>query len=312
MRVADFDVVYISYDEPNAEENYMDLVAKFPRAMRVHGVKGFDAAHQKAASLSESEFVFIVDGDNKVTKDFRELIINPEELDNNIVYSWASKNIINGLVYGNGGVKLWPTKLLSQINCHDSGVSTDFCYETSYLQMNDWYSFSFPNASPYQAFRTGFREGVKLCLDPHGLRYPGLLENIYQIPASNIRRLITWLTIGSDVTNGVYAIFGARLALLKTICEPDFDINIISDYEKLESFWNEELSYVKQGHFRDHYDLMANDIRRITSLPVSNIDPLQSETTKALLYNPIRSGLMDQYREEDYLGIDRQSFTKEF
>ena len=38
--ISDFDVVYISYDEPNAERNWADLLSKCPWAKRVHGVKG--------------------------------------------------------------------------------------------------------------------------------------------------------------------------------------------------------------------------------------------------------------------------------
>ena len=45
LNVADCDVVYLSYDEPNAEKNWADLKSKAPRATRVHGVKGVDAAH---------------------------------------------------------------------------------------------------------------------------------------------------------------------------------------------------------------------------------------------------------------------------
>ena len=45
-----FDIVFLSYDEPNADKNYADLLNKAPWAKRVHGVKGFDAAHKAAAA----------------------------------------------------------------------------------------------------------------------------------------------------------------------------------------------------------------------------------------------------------------------
>ena len=41
-KVLDLDFVFISYKEPNCEENYADLLNKVPWAKRVHGVKGFD------------------------------------------------------------------------------------------------------------------------------------------------------------------------------------------------------------------------------------------------------------------------------
>ena len=35
-----FDIIFMSYQEPNADENWQRLVDKFPWARRVHGVKG--------------------------------------------------------------------------------------------------------------------------------------------------------------------------------------------------------------------------------------------------------------------------------
>ena len=46
IRVTDLDFVFISYTEPNKEENWADLKNKVPWAKRVDGVKGFDSAHK--------------------------------------------------------------------------------------------------------------------------------------------------------------------------------------------------------------------------------------------------------------------------
>ena len=54
LRINDFDVIFLSYDEPNAEKNYADLCKIVPWAKRVHGVKGSDSAHKAAAQLSET------------------------------------------------------------------------------------------------------------------------------------------------------------------------------------------------------------------------------------------------------------------
>ena len=48
-RITDLDFVYISYKEPNKEQNWADLKSKVPWAKRVDGVKGFDSAHKAAA-----------------------------------------------------------------------------------------------------------------------------------------------------------------------------------------------------------------------------------------------------------------------
>ena len=44
-----YDIVFISYQEPNADENYDKLKERFPLAKRVHGVKGIHQAHIEAA-----------------------------------------------------------------------------------------------------------------------------------------------------------------------------------------------------------------------------------------------------------------------
>ena len=61
--VADLDVIFLSYDEPNADENWADLKSKVPWATRVHGIDGSDAAHRAAGEASNTERFILVDGD---------------------------------------------------------------------------------------------------------------------------------------------------------------------------------------------------------------------------------------------------------
>ena len=110
MKVIDYDIIYLSYDEPNAEKNYADLLTKAPWAKRVHGVEGSDAAHKACAELSETDRFITVDGDNIIRADFlqQELNISDDVKLSESVISWCGKNSINGLMYGNGGLKCWP------------------------------------------------------------------------------------------------------------------------------------------------------------------------------------------------------------
>ena len=66
----DYTTVFLSYDEPNAEENYRHLLTLNPQALRVHGVKGSDTAHKEVAKLSKTDSVIIVDADNFVKSYF--------------------------------------------------------------------------------------------------------------------------------------------------------------------------------------------------------------------------------------------------
>jgi len=103
----DLDMIYISYDEPNADHNWQDLINKFPYAKRVHGIKGSDAAHKAAAKLSETSRFITIDDDNIVGVDFTDQIVSLDDsVDiNRTVFSWPSLNTINGLLCRNGGIK---------------------------------------------------------------------------------------------------------------------------------------------------------------------------------------------------------------
>jgi hypothetical protein len=73
MKIIEFDIVFLSYDEPNADLHYADLCNKVPWAKRVHGVKGSDHAHKAAAELAETEWFITVDADNIVDPKFFDL-----------------------------------------------------------------------------------------------------------------------------------------------------------------------------------------------------------------------------------------------
>jgi len=246
--VSELDIFYISYDEPNAEEHWADLLNKVPWAKRVHGVKGFDAAHKACANQSETERFITVDGDNIVMDDFFEQELDFPETDhdgNDIaqsIFSWNGKNILNGLVYGNGGLKCWPTEYTKTISTHEAatdGEGMEFCWKLNYIQLNDTFSEVHQTASPFQAFRAGFREGVKMSLDQGKRVKP--LEFRNKIWYGNYNRLQTWCNIGSDVDNGLWAIYGARLGCQMAVLS-DWDVNLISDYEWFKHFFYKDIA----------------------------------------------------------------------
>jgi hypothetical protein len=248
MDVSELDIFYISYDEPAAEEHWADLLNKVPWAKRIHGVKGFDAAHKAAANQSETERFITVDGDNIVMDDFFEQSLEIPDTDydgNDIsesIFSWNAKNLLNGLVYGNGGLKCWPTEYTKTIRTHeasDDGEGMEFCWKLNYIQLNDTFSEVHQTASPFQAFRAGFREGVKMSLDQGTRVDPHEFEK--KIWYGNYNRLQTWCNIGSDVTNGLWAIYGARLGCEMTVLT-DWDTNQIADYDWFKEFFYSEIA----------------------------------------------------------------------
>ena len=57
----------------------------------------------------------------------------------------------------------------------------------------------------------------------------------------NYNRLQTWCNIGSDVENGLWAIYGARLGCEMTVLS-DWDTNQISDFEWFKDSFNNEVA----------------------------------------------------------------------
>lgn len=240
--MSEFDVIYISYDEDNCEENWVDLQSKVPWAQRVHGVKGSDAAHKAAAELSSTDMFVSVDADNIVDPAFFDLEIDFDHPKlKGKALSWAAQNIINGLEYGNGGLKLWPKQYVLDMRTHENADPTDkrnqvdFCWEDSYVQMANQYSTTHPNGSPRQAFRAGFREGVKMCLVQGGK--PDVDNFKKAVWWGNYKRLITWCSVGADADNGLWAIYGARLGCHMTNLT-DWDFVQVRDFEYLNELFD--------------------------------------------------------------------------
>jgi hypothetical protein len=239
INMSEVDTFYISYDEPKCEENWADLVEKAPWAKRVHGVKGFDSAHKACAMQSETERFITVDGDNIVDSRFFDMSINIPIKYENHVLSWNSVNGVNGLVYGNGGLKLWTKDWVMKMRSHENATNEaeklDFCWDSTYLQLNSIWSTTYPNGSAFQAFRAGFREGVKMTLDRGAKVDKVKMQSI--VHDTNFKRLLIWSCVGADVENGLYSILGTRTGIYCANIEEGFDLSLISDYDWFKTYW---------------------------------------------------------------------------
>ena len=288
MRTAEFDIVFISYDEPNADLHYADLCNKVPWAKRGHGVKGSDHAHKAAAQLSDTEWFITVDGDNIVDTKFFALEL--EMKDPKVqVYGWCGRNRINGLRYGNGGLKIWKKDFVLNMKTHEASTSdraqVDFCWEDGYKNFPKVYSESIITGSPFQAWRAGFREGVKMTL-LDGVRIPK--EEIkQQIWWHNLHRLKIWSTVGAHEENGLYAIYGARLGQWMANCT-DWNYVDVRDFEILRSIYNEK---VKHSDIEHEIQDLGYHIKKDMGFDYPYLDARQSKFTLDLYEETIDLGL---------------------
>jgi hypothetical protein len=294
FKVTDCDIVYLSYDEPNAEKNYADLLTKVPWAKRVHGVDGSDSAHKACARLSETERVIVVDGDNTIRPEFLKQEIDfKDEVDlSKSVISWGARNTINGLIYGNGGIKCWPTQLVLDMKTHENAESenaktqVDFCWDINYIQMDSCMSDVHNNATPQQAWRAGFREGVKMGLLEGSKANPNNFSK--QVHWKNFHRLLVWMHVGLDVKNGDWAIYGARQGCYMTNCT-DWDYLNVRDFKWLNTYWEEHDSQTTEKMLP--YEIMGIGETLKHELNINIADPFTDEQSvlfKALYTNPPR------------------------
>lgn len=283
---SELDIIFLSYDEPNAEENWTDLLNKVPWAKRVHGVTGFDNAHKECANQSETEYFITVDGDTVIMPQFMELELDYDrdpEFPHSVL-SWNAKNMTNGMVYGNGGLKIWPRDVALSMKTHENSEeeenSIEFCWGINYIQMNNIYSMTFINATPYQAFRAGFREGVKMSLQEGKRVEPNKFKD--SIWYENFKRLCIWTSVGTDVPNGEWSIYGARLGCYLTALDSTFDRTLVRDYQWFNQFWEE---HEGDDPFNDSKKL-GNVLRNELSLQCADLDPRQSAFVKEIFTDP--------------------------
>jgi hypothetical protein len=226
-----------------------------------------------------------VDADNIVDNKFFNLQFDPDNKDIQ-VYSWLARNRINGLLYGNGGLKIWRKDFILNMKSHEASDSdraqVDFCWETGYKQFAECYSETVITGSPFQAWRAGFREGVKMTL-LDGVRIPAdeIKEKVWW---HNLHRLKIWSTVGAHEENGLYAVYGARLGQWMTNCTA-WNYVDVRDFEILKNIYNENVNHTNLAH--DIQDL-GYHIKRGMGFDYPYLDAAQSKYTLDLYEETIK------------------------
>jgi hypothetical protein len=273
--IADLDCVYLTYDEPNKEETWVKIKNMVPWATRVDGVKGSDAAHKAAADASNTDRFVLIDGDNIPDPQFFNLTLEVDEV---CAYRWRAKNHVNGLMYGNGGLSVWSKDFIYNMRTHeatDGSAENDveFCFYPNYYAMHDCYSTTYPNATPFQAWRAGFREGVKMCLNK-GTR-PTLTDFQHRVHQRNLDHLTVWHNVGRDVDNGIWSIAGSRMGTYMTMLT-EWDYRLVQDFTALEDLWNT----VKDSDPELLAGRVSEDLVTQLDLPINRLDEQESKFFK--------------------------------
>jgi hypothetical protein len=193
------DVVFISNGEPNAEVNWKmlsNVVGHQPNKLhRVDGVNGRVAAYHAAAQASTTPWFFAV---------FAKLAINPEfdwawqpdRMQQPKHYIFHARNPVNGLEYGHQAMIAYNR----QLTLDNPGVGLDFTLDSAHEVVPIMSGTAYYSYTPWMAWRTAFREVVKLCGSPD-------VESQY--------RLKQWLDTNTNglVDNEQWSVYGAEDAV---------------------------------------------------------------------------------------------------
>jgi len=221
------DVIFISYNEPNADDNWKKVLARAHWAQRIHGVNGIFNAHKAAAKLAKTDMFFVVDGDADLADDWN-FDFQPSIFNRDCAYVWSSRNPVNDLIYQNGGVKLFPKRsLMKKRKWNTLDMFTGLMKE---IKVNDVISCTTNfNTDEFSTWRSAFRECVKL------------------YTTTQITKLTAWLE--SDVTKpfGKYAVDGAHAGYEYARKNKDNQKKLlkINDYKWLEQQFKKHCSGVK-------------------------------------------------------------------
>jgi hypothetical protein len=224
-----YDIIFISYHEANAEENFNDLYDRFntvgvfgDRVKRIKDVEGIHNAHVEAAKIANTSYFYVVDGDAKVVQDFK-FAHTAEERD--IVHVYYSKNPINDLTYGYGGVKLLPTTLTLNMDTTTTDMTTSI--SDKFKVINEVSNITAFDTDAFSTWRSAFRECAKLA---------SKTINRQDEEETN-DRLKTWTTYAT----GSYrrdALRGANAGMQFGLSNSS-DLNLINNFEWLEEQFNE-------------------------------------------------------------------------
>ena len=227
-----YDIIFISYNEPDADENFANLKERFPLAKRVNGITGIHQAHIAAAKKAMTKMFWVVDADAVILNTF-DFSYEVSEWDLDVVHVWRSLNPIVNLSYGYGGVKLLPKQLTINMDTDTTDMTMNI--SSKFKAMEEVSNITAFNTDAYSTWRSAFRECCKLAV----------INN-----EESSARLSVWCDLNNDAPYGFYAYLGALAG--RNYGEKNASnkeaLNKINDFTWLEALWLAEKSQLSLEH----------------------------------------------------------------
>jgi hypothetical protein len=204
------DIVFIDNGEAMAEYNWLQLPqVSIPNLIhRSSGVTGRVAAYHAAARTSTTPWFFAVFAKLEVDENF-DWSWQPDRMQEPKHYIFHARNPVNGLVYGHQAMIAYNKKLVLE----NTGTGLDFTLDSAHEVVPIVSGTARYTASPWMAWRTAFRECIKLRAS-----LPNV-ENEYRlgqwIKENDIEDFAQWSHIGAEDAVEYYESVGGDLSELK-------------------------------------------------------------------------------------------------
>ncbi|NJO62359.1 MAG: hypothetical protein HC836_30290 [Richelia sp. RM2_1_2] len=218
-----FDIIFLSYDESDAEKSWRRFNKRFFWAKRVHGICGIYPAHVQAAKISNTKMFWVVDADSEIVDSFKFDFVPENSLGFENLHVFYAKNPATDDSYGYGGLKLFPRKRF--LNTTGAGIDMATSVFNGLIVIEKVASITHFNTTPFSAWRSAFRECVKLSRN--------LIGNNYEL---NYQRLLKWCNPLLNATNYNFIQEGSNSGVeFANKYQNDYQkLNLINDYAWLK------------------------------------------------------------------------------
>lgn len=153
-------VFFVSNGESNADENWKHLTRLYPNAIRVDKIDGRRKMFHRCVELAgDATQFFVVTGKTYVTD--LNVFNYPVETINNAHIVFHAKNMSNRLQYGHMGIVCYNSNLVLNT---PANFGLDFTQYSKTVTIPITASEAYFATTPFEAWRTAFREAVKLSM----------------------------------------------------------------------------------------------------------------------------------------------------
>ena len=186
---------FLNYDDINAKENFARAKVVLPTIQQFNTTTSIAESHKACAAMSFTDQFMVIDSDNYLL-DFSLTDVYAAVKEKNKIYVFRSKNPVNDLEYGHGGVKVFQRSLFEDRDVIDFTTS----FKGHVHVVKKVLSIHKFNSTPFQAWRTAVRECAKLS--------SGIIPN--RNNSDDEYRLDTWCSKFNNVENAEFVELGAK------------------------------------------------------------------------------------------------------